>query len=224
MEKYLAPIPIELQLSNDFLNKLAVIEALGGYIAGGCARGISGISDEFSPVSRYDDIDFFLDDHAKYQEIFNLFSEWFQFTETTEYNNQDVDNFITIDRRIQLVKTEYMPPWEQVANFDLTVCKAYIHQNNVYMTQQCWEDCISLNLHYTKYKTIDNYQELSYIIHRLIKYLSKGFFLEAKECMRIIHCIKGDELKIRFARSLDTVRSQVRDYPKVEKIIRLYNL
>jgi len=224
MEKFTAPISIGNNFSDDFKNKISIVEDLGGYIAGGAARGSLKYIDQFSPVLRYDDIDFFLDDHANYSEIFSLFSAWFQYKGTTDYNDQIVDNFLIVDRRIQLVKTNYMPPAEQIDIFDISVCKAFIFRNKLYMTQQCLDDCGSLTLHYNKQEQIDNKIKLSSIIYRLQKYLSKGFFIEAQECLKIIHCIKGDDLKLYFAYGLHPFQNQIKGFEQFEKIIRLYNL
>lgn len=224
MIKYLTPISINNRFSKDFQSKLAMVEELGGYIAGGYARACSGLFEENHPASRFADIDFFLEDDANYPEIFNLFKDWYDYYDTHSYNDAVVDCFKHMERKIQLVNNQFMPPKNQVAKFDLSVCKAYIWNKEVHVTPECYDDCFSLNMRYTSKKRIKTHEQLTYLIHRLGKYLGKGFFISPEELLKVYHLISERESRDRFAYHMESYKHQIRDFNKFEVIIRLNRL
>jgi len=224
MENFHSPIDIKDNLCDVFLTRLRIIEDQGGYIAGGFARGIINVFSGTHPAKKYNDIDFFLDDHANYPEIFSLFSDWFTYKGSHDYSGVEVDNFLAMDRKIQLVKEPYLPPEHQIDKFDFSVCKAFIQDGKVYMTDSCWADCISLNMTYNKNRMILTEKDTAYLCYRLQQYFEKGFFLTLEEIVKIYHKILDNDCKELFAAYISNDRVQVRDYEKFEVIERLYRL
>lgn len=222
-KKFTGPFSIQThRLSSKFLTNIAKIESMGGYIAGGFARAMASLQpNKKDPANQYTDIDIFMLLEDKYNDIFTLLSNEYDYMGMTNYNNFEVDNFLYVDKNIQLVKNSFLAPRAQIKRFDISVCKAYILAEKVYVDPQCLEDSISGIMHYNR---MDSIQMTPMVIYRLIKYFEKGFKIELNNIMKIYNKIEDSQQRKHFVYCLKDYRNNIIDYDKMETIDKFYSL
>ncbi len=212
-------------LAPKFLDSIARIEKLGGYIAGGFARAMARLEyDPNHPANQYEDIDIFVTQARDYDQIYNYLSAEYDIYSTTDYNGWLVDNFLYVDKKIQLIRNSYLSPEERMKIFDISVCKAYIQNDKVHVMDECIKDCASLTMHYLKKEKLISTTDVMRVLNRLTKYFEKGFNIELENIMQIYSQIQDKKSRNHFVYCLKDYNKNIIDFDKFETIDKLCSL